>query len=383
MTCASRIPTGAEALAPVVAVARHDGVRIEVLREDRRPDGPVRLHDRAQLGEAETVLVDRGHGAVRQEIEVRGVSADDVAHGVEDRPERARHRGRELLVARAGGTHRSAGGSPTRGDRTHRRTSVCSWAHPTIAARTNPTGLRRDRWLHEEVTSSQMERDDPAWKGQRDYTPRLLGAYDRIVLGFVAKAVWQLSDAPARGRLSPAHPAAPPGRRAGHRLLHRALGPRRRQPGHDPRPQPERPRACRAAPAAVRRDRRPGRRPQTAGGRGPVRLRRPAPGDPLPARADGAQGAGGAERGRGPRARRRAVRRVGARAKRAPLVARAPGADRVQPPGRLRQPRRQRGGAARDPRGVVRARGASRSSARPRSSPRRTRAVRDGASSLA
>lgn len=35
-----------------------------------------------------------------------------------------------------------------------------------------------------------MDRDDPAWKGQRDYTPRLLGAYDRVVLGFVAKAVW-------------------------------------------------------------------------------------------------------------------------------------------------------------------------------------------------
>lgn len=37
---------------------------------------------------------------------------------------------------------------------------------------------------------SQMDRDDPAWKGQRDYTPRLLKAYDRIVIGIVAKAVW-------------------------------------------------------------------------------------------------------------------------------------------------------------------------------------------------
>jgi SAM-dependent methyltransferase len=35
-----------------------------------------------------------------------------------------------------------------------------------------------------------MDRDDPAWKGQRDYTPRLLKAYDRIVIGIVAKAVW-------------------------------------------------------------------------------------------------------------------------------------------------------------------------------------------------
>ena len=35
-----------------------------------------------------------------------------------------------------------------------------------------------------------MDRNDPAWKGQRDYTPRLLNAYDRVVLGFVAKAVW-------------------------------------------------------------------------------------------------------------------------------------------------------------------------------------------------
>ena len=35
-----------------------------------------------------------------------------------------------------------------------------------------------------------MDRDDPAWRGQRDYTPRLLNAYDRIVLGMVAKTVW-------------------------------------------------------------------------------------------------------------------------------------------------------------------------------------------------
>jgi SAM-dependent methyltransferase len=36
-----------------------------------------------------------------------------------------------------------------------------------------------------------MDRDDPAYRGQNDYTPSLLRLYDPIVLGVVAKAVWR------------------------------------------------------------------------------------------------------------------------------------------------------------------------------------------------
>ncbi len=36
-----------------------------------------------------------------------------------------------------------------------------------------------------------MDRDDPAYRGQSDYTRSLLRLYDPIVLGIVAKAVWR------------------------------------------------------------------------------------------------------------------------------------------------------------------------------------------------
>lgn len=36
-----------------------------------------------------------------------------------------------------------------------------------------------------------MDRDDPAYKGQADYTPQLLAVYDRIVIGFVSWFVWR------------------------------------------------------------------------------------------------------------------------------------------------------------------------------------------------
>ena len=36
-----------------------------------------------------------------------------------------------------------------------------------------------------------MERDDPAYRGQSDYTRTLLRLYDPVVLGVVAKAVWR------------------------------------------------------------------------------------------------------------------------------------------------------------------------------------------------
>jgi SAM-dependent methyltransferase len=36
-----------------------------------------------------------------------------------------------------------------------------------------------------------MDRDDPAWRGQSDYTRLLLDVYDPIVLGLVARIVWR------------------------------------------------------------------------------------------------------------------------------------------------------------------------------------------------
>ena len=36
-----------------------------------------------------------------------------------------------------------------------------------------------------------MDPDDPAYRGQAEYTPRLLAVYDWFVLGFMAQAVWQ------------------------------------------------------------------------------------------------------------------------------------------------------------------------------------------------
>ena len=41
-----------------------------------------------------------------------------------------------------------------------------------------------------EDRSSSMDRDDPAYKGQRDYTRLLLNAYDPVVLGPIATIVW-------------------------------------------------------------------------------------------------------------------------------------------------------------------------------------------------
>ena len=36
-----------------------------------------------------------------------------------------------------------------------------------------------------------MNPDDPAYRGQAEYTPRLLAIYDPLVLGFMARAVWR------------------------------------------------------------------------------------------------------------------------------------------------------------------------------------------------
>ena len=41
-----------------------------------------------------------------------------------------------------------------------------------------------------------MDRDDPAYRGQADYTPTLLRAYDRVVIGLVAWPVWRTPEGP-------------------------------------------------------------------------------------------------------------------------------------------------------------------------------------------
>jgi methyltransferase family protein len=41
-----------------------------------------------------------------------------------------------------------------------------------------------------------MDRDDPAYRGQADYTPALLRAYDRVVIGLVAWPVWRTPEGP-------------------------------------------------------------------------------------------------------------------------------------------------------------------------------------------
>lgn len=41
-----------------------------------------------------------------------------------------------------------------------------------------------------------MDPDDPAYRGQAEYTPRLLAIYDRLVLGFMARMVWRCPTPP-------------------------------------------------------------------------------------------------------------------------------------------------------------------------------------------
>jgi SAM-dependent methyltransferase len=43
--------------------------------------------------------------------------------------------------------------------------------------------------------SSWMERDDPAYQGQREYTPLFLRIYDPVILGFLAPVAWRCPSA--------------------------------------------------------------------------------------------------------------------------------------------------------------------------------------------
>lgn len=67
-----------------------------------------------------------------------------------------------------------------------------------------------------------MERTDPAYRGQKDYTPFLLGIYDRVVVGFVAGAVWKCPTQPMvdryRSLVGPRHLDVGPG--TGYFLAH-------------------------------------------------------------------------------------------------------------------------------------------------------------------
>lgn len=45
-----------------------------------------------------------------------------------------------------------------------------------------------------------MDKSDPAYHGQKDYTPRLLANYDSFVLGFMANRVWRSPIPPAVDR---------------------------------------------------------------------------------------------------------------------------------------------------------------------------------------
>lgn len=42
---------------------------------------------------------------------------------------------------------------------------------------------------------SSLDRDDPAYQGQREYTPLFLRIYDPVILGFLAPVVWRCPSA--------------------------------------------------------------------------------------------------------------------------------------------------------------------------------------------
>ena len=73
-----------------------------------------------------------------------------------------------------------------------------------------------------------MDRDDPGYRGQRDYNRLLLRLYDPLVVGHVGRIVLALSHLAAPRAISSAHPRRPPRRGARDGVLHRPLGPRKR-----------------------------------------------------------------------------------------------------------------------------------------------------------
>ncbi len=155
-----------------------------------------------------------------------------------------------------------------------------------------------------------MERDDPAYGGQSEYTPFFLKIYDPLILGFFTRVVWRcpttLLVERYRRHIRPRHLDVGPG--TGY-FLERAGLPDG-QPRHHPRPECARPRSCLPAPAAPGHHGGRGRRLQAAAHRWTVRLRRAERRDPLPTGTALAQGCGRGQRGCRPRADWRPLRRI-------------------------------------------------------------------------
>src|SRR6266545_2614026 len=72
-------------LGPVVAVPHADGVRIEVLCQERRPRRAVVLHRGAELWQVHAVFVDAWGAPTAHREQVEGVGPDEVAHRLENR----------------------------------------------------------------------------------------------------------------------------------------------------------------------------------------------------------------------------------------------------------------------------------------------------------
>ncbi len=96
---------------------------------------------------------------------------------------------------------------------------------------------------------SSMDRDDPAYRGQSDYTRPLLRVCDPLVLGFAARFIWRCPTGRLvegyRRHIRERHLDVGPG--TGYFLG--TVRPSFEQPSDDRRPQPERPRSRLVAPA--------------------------------------------------------------------------------------------------------------------------------------
>ena len=178
---------------------------------------------------------------------------------------------------------------------------------PTIRRGARPDHAWAVRWCDPGASSLRrgMDRDDPAYAGQRDYGPLLLRLYDPIVVAHVSRIVWRTPPDVLRDRFRARIHPQPPRRRAGDGLLPRPI---RACPTGARSRSSTRIRTCSTtseAPESVRHHGGRGGRPQAAARAGAVRLGGAPPRDPLPARARWrAQAARGDERRPGPGARR-------------------------------------------------------------------------------
>ena len=164
--------------------------------------------------------------------------------------------------------------------------SVCSraWAPTRKSAtiRCVPSAEDSTRRDHKEESPTSMDRDDPTYAGQSDYSRTLLMVYDRVVLGLVSWFVWRCSTSELvdryRQHSRDRHLDVGPG--TGYFIERSGLPDRSRVTILDPKP--ERPRSHVPAASAHGRHGRRGRCPQAAPSRWPVRFGRAPSGDPLP-----------------------------------------------------------------------------------------------------